>query len=130
MYKLVKGTAANTSFSASPAVIDEDINNIRTVKYNPYCKGLIFCVDGLIDNNNDNGWSSVMNYNHFFTNNGCTRISNGWQITNTTSTYNSLRFADTLPFGSGSFSTCTIECVYSSYQSRGEIIFQPKLQIQ
>lgn len=89
--------------------------------------GLIFQLDGIHKGQTDNAWTDLIG-GHVFTNNGCTALENGWQISNTTSTYNSLRNTDTLPFGSNSYSTHTIECVYYTPDTRGMIVFVPKTE--
>ena len=87
--------------------------------------GLVFQLDGIQKGPNTNAWTDLVG-GHVFTNNGCTAIDKGWQITNTTSTYNSLRNTDTLPFASGSYSTHTIEVVFNTFATRAQILFLPK----
>lgn len=87
--------------------------------------GLVFQLDGIHKGPTANAWTDLVG-GKVFTNTGCTPLVKGWQITNTTSTYNSLRNNDTLAFGSGSYATHTIEIVYNTSLTRGQILFLPK----
>lgn len=82
--------------------------------------GLVFQLDGIQKGHNANAWTDLVG-DHVFTNNGCTAIDKGWQISNTTSTYNSLRNTDTLSFPQ---TTYTIEVCFYSTKATG-LVFAP-----
>lgn len=83
--------------------------------------GLVFQLDGIHKGPTADAWTDLVG-GKVFTNTGCTPLVNGWQITNTTSTYNSLRNTDTLTLPQASY---TIEVCYNSTKTTG-LMFIPK----
>ena len=111
----------SSAVSSLPVMIK--VRNPLSVTYgrNYIENGLVFHLDGIDKGSTANAWTDLIG-GHVFTNNGCTALENCWQITNTTSTYNSLRNTDTLSFPQ---TTHTIEVCYDSTKTVG-LMFIPK----
>lgn len=126
----VYDTEANKTTGQSslypPSIIKvRDPLNVYYTAGNYIKNGLIFQLDGIHKGTTANAWTDLIG-GYIFTNSGATSEENNWNISNTTSTGNGLKNTDTLPFGTDSYLTHTIEVVYYTPDTRGMVVFIPK----